>query len=172
MDEKDRKKDLLQKAKLMGLTVSPNSSVDTLQEKINVALGSPVQEPETKKPSVRNYHKEQMRLVRVRIQHLDSSDEYKGMQGEYFSVANSVIGRVGKYIPFNSDSYHIPYCLYKSLKDRTYTKKVVLNPGTSNQRVTYTEAPRFHLEVLPNLTKDELEDIKQRQLSQNSVDNT
>ena len=121
--------DMLKKrAKLMGISHSPNIGVDALKEKIQQAMEGPAKtvtqqeqknvqnddnvksqqnsqtnaltgQRKEKKISLRQYlQSEKMKLVRVRITNLDPKK--KDLPGEIITVANEYLGTVRKYVPF------------------------------------------------------------------------
>lgn len=101
--------------------------------------------------------KEQMKLVRCRIQNLDPKKAE--LPGEIFTVANRILGTVRKYVPYGEvtdNGYHLPYIIYKQLEDRRF-----LNIRTSTKngqvRVESNWAKEFAIEVLPPLTQEELD---------------
>lgn len=169
--------DLLKaRAKVIGLTFSNNISVETLREKIRAKLAgdtvteedktveinalSPENTPKAKTPTLREFMvQEQMKLVRLRITNLDPKK--KDIPGEIITVANEYLGTVRKYIPFGevTDSgYHVPYCIYTELESRRFLNiRTVKDPRTGTNSVQSTMAREFALEILPQLTKVELE---------------
>ena len=91
--------------------------------------------------------------------------------GEILTVGNSVIGSVKKYVPFNADDgWHIPYVLYEFMRDRmcqVFTNSKTKNGVTVRQGKLIRE---FAIEVLPDLTQEELHDLAQRQAMSKSID--
>lgn len=165
------------RAKIIGVTFSNNISVDTLREKIRAKLAgestdevvqptveanalSPENTPKAKTPTLREYMaSEQLKLVRLRITNLDPKK--KDIPGEIITVANEYLGTVRKYVPFGevTDSgYHVPYCIYTELESRRFLNiRTVKDPRTGTNSVQSTMAREFALEILPQLTKVELE---------------
>ena len=165
------------RAKMIGVTFSNNISVDTLREKIRAKLAgestdevvqptvevnalSPENTPKAKTPTLREYMaSEQLKLVRLRITNLDPKK--KDIPGEIITVANEYLGTVRKYVPFGEVSdigYHVPYCIYTELESRRFLNiRTVKDPRTGTNSVQSTMAREFALEILPQLTKVELE---------------
>lgn len=115
--------------------------------------------------------KEQLRLVRIRIQCLDPKK--KDLHGEIITVANEVIGTVRKFVPFgeaSDDGYHVPYIIYKQLERRKF-----LNIRTGKDRrtgmptVSSSWAKEFAIEVLDPLTADELQRLAAAQAAAGSM---
>ena len=105
--------------------------------------------------------KREMALVRLRITNLDPKK--KDLPGEIFTVANEYIGTVKKYVPFGEktdDGWHVPYCIYKMLKRRTFLQiQTKTDRQTGTPLVTSRYVREFALEVLPPLTEKELKSL-------------
>lgn len=175
---------LKERAKSMGLTFSPNIGLAALRGKVNehLASGDPApagssaddgndesdandKDPapakiETFAEMRTRVRKEQLRLVRLRI--MNMNPEKKDYPGEIFTVANEVVGIVKKFIPYGAatdDGYHVPWIIYKQLRARKFqqhtTRKDPRVPGGVVH--DYRMVPEFNLEVLPDLTQEELD---------------
>lgn len=172
------------KAKFMGLSHSPNIGVDALRKKINdhvagIPEAPAVQEqlivtqqapaPRVETEAERNarireeVRSDALRLVRLRITNMNP--DKKELHGEIMTVANRFLGEVKKYIPFDEAAsevgYHVPYCLYLMMKDRTFlqkkTRKDARHPGQIH--VDQRWVKEFALEVLDPLTPEELNQL-------------
>jgi hypothetical protein len=185
---------LKQRARMMGLTFSNNIGLDALRKKVNDAMEGkveeqPAQEPaadgtfapnplagETvpvKRKSLRQHlFDEQMKLVRVRITNLDPKK--KDLPGEIFTVANEHLGTVRKFIPygeFTDGGYHVPYIIFKQLEARKFHDiRTIKDRRTGTNRVESRWVREFALEVLPPLTKQELDQLATAQIAAGSVD--
>ena len=102
--------------------------------------------------------RDQMKLVRVRITNMDPKK--KDLPGEIWTVSNEYLGNVRKMIPYGEqtdEGFHIPYCLFRLLQSKRF-----LHIRTVKDRVTGVErqekqwVKEFSLDVLPDLTKEEL----------------
>jgi hypothetical protein len=174
---------LKQRGKLIGLTFSNNISVETLREKIRAKLEGepskdegdspqthaldttqPVGKPET---LAQKMQREQMKLVRLRITNLDPKK--KDLPGEIITVANRYLGTVRKYIPFGEvtdNGYHVPYCIYTELQSRQFLNiRTIKDQRTGTNRIETTLAREFALEILPPLTKEELDRLATSQIA-------
>jgi hypothetical protein len=102
------------------------------------------------------------RLVRIQIACMNPSKSE--WEGEIFSVGSAKLGTFKKYIPFNStDGWHVPYILYEALKERKYTQFYNAK-GPRGEKIRKGRlAPEFSIQVLPPLTKEELQELAQRQ---------
>jgi hypothetical protein len=111
----------------------------------------------------------QLKLVRVRIQNLDPKKS--NLPGEIFAVANEYLGDVKKYIPFGEvtdNGYHIPYCLYKMLKNRRFLNVRERKDRDGKIHVETSWVKEFALELLPDLSPEELKQLATAQIAANS----
>lgn len=165
---------LKQRADLMNIPYSNNIGVDTLRNKINERLESDALKNQAKSSRVAlrgQLRKEQLKLVRIRLTVMNPNKA--AWRGEFFTVANSVIGTVKKFVPFNpkfyTNGYHVPYCIYKMLKDRKFLS-ITTEEEKGKTRVTTQFVPEFSIEVLPQLTKEELKELATAQAAGNRID--
>ena len=117
-----------------------------------------------------------MRLHRVRVHNLDPNDS--ALEGAIKTVYNKYTGKVSKYIPFgdeNEQGYHIPEILLNVLRDEKYTmqKEVKQRGQVSSFGVKQYKTvlmPKFNIEILPELTKDEIKGLAQDQKARGAID--
>ena len=177
---------LKDRAKLMGIKFSNNIGIESLREKIAAkvagdeapeeeptnkvnplaAVGTAQEAPPVKEPTLRETMiKEQMKLVRLRIQNLDPKK--KDLPGEVLCVANEYLGTVKKYIPYgeaSDDGYHVPYCIYTELESRRFQNvRTYTDKATGQIRIDSSWVREFSLEVLPPLTQIELNQLASAQ---------
>lgn len=177
---------LKKRATLMGIQFHPSIGIVKLREKVNAKLNSDdeVAEPAAvvAKPTIRpsraqlkaQYHtrlrKEANRLIRIRLTCMNPNK--KDWPGEIFSVSNSVIGTVKKFVPYQDaeDGYHVPHVIYEQLIDRKYQqfRKVKLPNGGEQMKGSLVK--EFSIEVLPRLTSTELKDLATKQALNHSID--
>ena len=121
--------------------------------------------PAQKRKRMRN---EAMKLVRIRLTCMNPAK--REWNGEMFTVGNSLVGSVTKFVPFNAEEgWHVPQIMLNVLRDRQC--QVFSNKKTQNG-VTMREGKlikEFAIEVLPPLTEQELHDLAQRQAMSGSV---
>ena len=163
------------RADLMGVQYHPSIGVDKLREKLNSALTGKPQEPEksemiavtspaaeTEAQMLQRMRDEQLALVRIRITCMNPNKTE--WQGELFTVGNSLIGTVTKFVPFNADDgWHVPKILLEFMQERQC--QVFVTAKTKNG-VSIRQGKlikEFAIEILPPLTKEELQDLAQRQ---------
>ena len=172
---------LKERAKQMGIPFSNNISLETLRKRIADKMEGK-DEPEVnplagdseiaaitaapKKLDAKQnalalrklMHREQMKLVRVRITNMDPKK--KDLPGEIWTVANEYLGNVRKMIPYGEqtdDGFHIPYCLFRLLQSKRFLHiRTVKDHVTGLERQEKQWVKEFSLDVLPDLTKEEL----------------
>ena len=181
---------LKQRATVMGISYSNNISLETLKKRIQekmdgveVAKPEPEksvqsvnplveQKPAAKTPSLRQFMRDtQMKLVRLRITNLDPKK--KDLHGEVITVANEYLGTVKKFVPFGEvtdDGFHVPYCIYRELDSRKFLNiRTVRNRREGTTKVESNWAKEFALEVLPQLTREELNRLAAAQAAAGST---
>lgn len=181
----DELETLKTRADRMGIQYHPSIGAEKLREKIKVALteaapvitpvpevaAAPTPMPEVETPAqekkrLKNYANE---LIRVRISCMNPAK--KEWTGEIFTVGNSLVGSITKFVPFNADDgWHVPRILLEVLQARhcqVFTTLKSKNGVSIRQGKLIKE---FALEVLPALTGEELHDLAQRQAMAGSID--
>lgn len=153
---------LKQRADDMGIEYSPRIGVDALREKVNAKLAAAPAVAESKFSARRN---EALKLVRVIITNLNPSK--KEYEAEYFRAGNSVIPTVSRLVPFEIET-HVEQILLNHIKTRKYAfVKTFRKDGKDvSERLLRNE---FQVEVLPALTKEELENLAAEQSKRQSV---
>jgi hypothetical protein len=175
---------LKQRARLMGVQFSNNIGIDSLKARIAEHLEksnssseekddegeqdnnlnqdpTPAPKPvRTKAQAAGDLRKqvqaENMRLIRLRITNLDPKKA--NLPGEIFTVANEYLGTVRKYVPFGEQTdngYHVPYCIYKQLKNRKFLS-IKVRRVNGREVVDSQWVKEFSLDILPPLTEAEL----------------
>lgn len=171
---------LKNRARLMGITYSPNIGVAALKAKIDAKLaetdeGSNI-DPEAPNPletdppappkeetvqEIRaRLRRDEMRLIRCRITNLDPKK--KDLPGEIYTIANEYLGTVRKFIPFGEqtdEGYHIPFCLFKMLRDRKFLHIRTIKGPNGTPAVKHEYVREFAIEELPPLTQAELDKL-------------
>lgn len=166
---------LKQRADLLGISYHPTIGVDKLREKVNAAVtkDTPAQTAAAAVESEGVYRQrcidEATKLVRIRLTCMNPLK--KEWDGEVLTVGNAVVGTLKKYIPFNADDgWHVPHMMYEELRDRQcqvfYTKTLPNGEKVREGKLI----KEFAIEVLPQLNKEELAELAQRQAMAKSVD--
>lgn len=166
---------LKERADLLGIKYSNNIGLETLKAKINERLENQNLENQAQNDKVslrKKIQEEQMKLVRIRLNVLNPAKS--AWRGEIFTIANSVLGTVKKFVPYDpkfyENGYHVPYCIYKMLDDKTYLNiKVIRDPRTGREMPHTSFAKEFGIEVLPPLTREELQELAKEQAAGNRI---
>lgn len=179
---------LKQRATMMGIQFSNNIGLETLRKKIedkmegcaeadaapqiNPLAGETTTQPVKRKTLRQKLYDEQMKLVRIRVTNLDPKK--KDLPGEVITVANEHLGTVRKFVPFGEvtdDGYHVPYCIYRFMEKRKFLNiRIVKDRRTGVERVESNWVKEFALEVLPQLTPQQIASLRTAQIAAGSVD--
>ena len=172
---------LKERAKMMGLKLPPKIGLEKLKAKIEAKLNPTVEEyvdpgEETeiqRKARIRKKQiTEQMVLIRCRIANLNPSK--RDLRGEIFTVANKYVGTVRKFIPYGEatdNGYHIPNIIYEQLKTRKFLQVNTRNDRSAGNQIVVDQrwVPEFSIEVLPQLTPEELDKLAASQAAAGGV---
>lgn len=176
MEEPKELIELKEKADLMGIKYSKKISIEALKQKINEHVENANLANESKQEILKikeQIFKENMKLVRCRITCLDPNRD--NLKGEFITVANSYLGTVTKFVPYNTpaaEAYHLPYIIYKRLKKLKYAKREATDKLSPNDTFTdnYVMRPAFNVDVLEPLTEKELNELALVQARTGSID--
>ena len=107
-------------------------------------------------------------LVRIRVTCMNPAK--KEWEGELFTAGNSLVGSFTKYVPFNvEDGWHVPRIIYNQIVQRQcQIFKTIKSQGGINVRKGML-IREFAIEILPNLTAEELHELAQRQAMAGSI---
>lgn len=177
--------ELKTEAKNLGISHHPSIGIVALKEKIAAkkdSLIAPVESitEATVKPSIasspqvepipsieQTVRDEALLLVRIQIACLNTAKA--SWKGEIFSIGNSVLGQINKYVPYNVTT-HVPYIMYNHIKNKQFQlfSESVDNKGRKIQKVTLSN--EFVVNMLPDLTPEELATLAINQARYASVD--
>ena len=166
------------RADQMGLSYHPSIGLEKLRDKINAAVTAegPVAEEEEEAPVVAakvaakesqnelriRKKREANELVRIRVTCMNPMK--KEYEGEIFTVSNSVVGTLKKYVPFNADDgWHVPRLIYNQLVQRQCQVFTTVKDSRGNKVRKGKLIKEFAVEVLPPLTPAEIKELAQRQ---------
>lgn len=157
------------RADMMGVKYHPSISLEKLKEKItahmNAGEDKPVAEPEMDRAALQKSASE---LMRIRVTCMNPAK--KEWEGEIFTVGNAVVGTFKKYVPFNADEgWHVPRIIYEQLKDRECQVFTTVRDSRGNSTRKGKLIKEFAIEVLHNLTEEEIKELAQRQAMAKSV---
>ncbi len=165
------------RANLMGITYHPSIGLEKLREKVTAALAEPVAASNpTSAPAVESEDSERSRLKRsaselVRIRLSCMNPNKKEWDGEIFTVGNSLVGTFKKYVPFNAEEgWHVPRIIFDHLTERQCQIFVTHRDERGNSTRKSKIIKEFAIEVLPALTRDELDELARRQAMAKSID--
>lgn len=174
LDHAEELKLLKERADLLGIKYSNNIGLETLRTKVNDKLEeSSIQKEATQSKSDMRakIRADQLKLVRIRLTVMNPNK--KAWRGEIFSVANSFIGTVKKFVPYNpkfyTNGYHVPNCIYGILKEKKFLN-IITEEKHGKTEVRTDLVPEFSIEVLPQLSQEELADLANAQAAGNRID--
>lgn len=164
---------LKERADRMSITYHPNIGLEALKKKIGEKLNGlesdePEEEATPEAPVKETAQKRRMRLnkearilKRVRITCMNPNK--KQMQGELFTISNSVVGTIKRFVPFDAeDGWHVEAMLLKMIKARKYQSFYQVK--VNGKKVTRGKlVPEFAIEEMKPLTPKQLEDLAKRQ---------
>lgn len=167
---------LKQMADTLGINYGKNIGIEALKQKIQEKRNS-LEKAYIRKDinEIRKKaKKEALKLIRCRITNLNP--DKRVLHGEVWTIANTYIGKVSKYVPYDEagQAYHLPKCLFDFLKTVQYTEvREVLSGNSKNKKVyKMKKSPEFSLEILPQLTPQELKDLAIEQDKKGSIDDS
>lgn len=162
------------RADLMGIKYHPSIGVAALKEKIAGAVvtdtpvaPAPEPEGETALQTAQRLKREATELIRCRIVCMNPNK--KDWTGEIYTVGNAVVGTIKKFVMFDVE-YHVPRMILTQLEEKqcqvfyTHTDPVTRNKSRKGKLVK-----EFSIELLPQLTEQELKDLAQRQAMANGT---
>jgi hypothetical protein len=168
------------RADLLGITYHPSIGLEKLREKINAATSDEATQTnagkEDAKPQEENVNqrrarlkREAMELIRIRLTCMNPAKAE--WEGEIISAGNSAVGTVTKFVPFNADEgWHVPRIIYTQLAERQCQVFTTVTDGRGNKSRKGKLIREFAIEILPNLTKEELHELAQRQAMSKAID--
>lgn len=168
---------LKHRADVMGLKYHPSIGKEALKEKINTAMSEAapmeteikVQPKESEHARRKRLIEEASKLIRIRVTCMNPAK--KEYEGELFTAGNSVVGSYTKYIPFNvDDGWHVPNIIFKEIRARQCQVFQTKTDHRGNKYRQGTLIKEFAVEVLPQLTEVELQELAQRQAMSKAID--
>lgn len=175
------------RADKMGLSYHPSIGLEKLRAKVAAALegktdesgdeenaaansqvpAAPVAETENQRRLRKK--REAGELIRIRVTCMNPNK--RDWDGEIFSAGNSTVGTFKKYVPFNADEgWYVPRIIYNMIVQRMCQVFVVKKTARGVSIKEGKQIREFAVEVLPNLTEEELHDLAQRQAMAKSID--
>lgn len=175
-----------QRLDIMGIKYHPSTGLEKLRAKLQESLEENPNQVATADAVIKKVEKKAAakeetlaernnrmrlnanRLVRVRITCMDATK--KDVPGEFFSVCNSAIGSIKKFIPFHQEEpYHVPIAIINVLKEKQHQTMVkIKRDGKEVKRSKLVRT--FAIEELPPLTPKELNELKAKQAATQSIE--
>lgn len=171
------------RADMLGISYHPSIGVDKLREKVTAAMTTEEDKPKDSNPAISagvdevespsayrmRMKREANELIRIRVTCMNPAK--KEWEGEYFTAGNAVVGSFTKFVPFNNDEgWYVPSIIYKQLVQRQCQIFVSTKDTRGNTTRKGKMIKEFAIEVLPNLTVEELQELAQRQAMAKSID--
>lgn len=159
----------------LGLQFSPNIGQAKLQERINNALIEKASKPikpiaaETESEKLMRVRKEAMALVRVKVTCFDPT--MKKRSGTYIMGGNSNTGTVRKFIQFGKP-WMMPRILVNIMKESQYQGWIEGKTQFGITKMISSMEHRYNIVELPPITTKELEIIKKRQQTTESLEDS
>lgn len=153
-------------AELLGVEVTEEDTAETISAKIAEAVNSDKSDKTTEEKTNPTTNVSDMTkahaLVRCRITCLNPAKS--AFEGEIFTVGNDFIPPIRRYVPFNK-VWHVEAFLLEVIKGRTFLY-MPQKPATSGSQGFGSDfqqrelRPEFSIEILPQLTEEELEQMR------------
>ena len=167
------------RADMLGITYHPSIGLEKLREKVNAAVANtpapdestedePTEavEEETLNQRRQRKRKEANRLVRIRVTCMNPAK--KEWEGELFTAGNSLVGSFTKFVPFNADEgYYVPHIILQQIQQRMCQIFVSSKDSLGNTIRKGKQIKEFAVEILEDLTIEELKELAQRQAMAN-----
>lgn len=176
----DEMEALKTRADLLGVKYHPSISLDKLREKVAAKVSDvpetevvavPVVEAEETVTQRRGRKKrEANELIRIRVTCMNPAKAE--WDGEIFTAGNSVVGSFSKFIPFNGadDGWHVPRIIYNQLVQRQCQVFTTVRDARGNSSRKGKLIKEFAIEVMPELTLEELKELAARQAATKAID--
>lgn len=158
------------KADLMGIQYNPNIGLDTLRERVNKHLQDTEQnqqQPVNAAPVIVDTRMESMKLVKVIVTSMDQTK--KDYPGEVFTVSNAVIPTIKRFVPFGTET-HVEKILLDVIKDKQCLQLVEDSQAKIKGMKKKKSIRAYAVQELPQLTVEELEELRKAQLARQSIE--
>ena len=113
--------------------------------------------------------KQALKLVRVIVTPNDPNK--RDYDGDFFSGGNSLIGTHTRYVPYNNENgWHVEQIILDIIRSKKVTRfvKVKTAGGVEVREARYS--PAYAVQVLPDLTKEELAALGASQRARQAID--
>jgi hypothetical protein len=173
---------LKERAAKLGITYGPNIGLETLRKKVNDVLSgdqnnapAPAEQKteqltdrQKKSKARREAIEDALKLVRVNVTCMNP--DKKHLEGDFFSVSNSLIGTVTKYVLFDTEEgWHVPNIVLTVLREKQFQAFVTKKLPNGQKTKVGKLVKEYSIDVLDPLTPEELRDLAQRQAMSGSI---
>lgn len=155
---------LKEQADVLGVEYPNNVTIKTLKKRITDHLNQETLEEANQ--HYKDHYAENMKLVRVIVTPVDSAK--RDYQGEYFCVGNELLGTVKRFVPFNEE-WLIENVLVKHIKSKEFQFIQSKKGDKGTQNLNSKLIPAYNVTILPDPTKEEIEDLKRIQEAREGV---
>lgn len=145
---------------------------DKTEQAVETATGKPASKTTQHVGQLRD---EALKLLRCRI--TVNNPVKQAMEGQIITVGNDVVGTVSKFIPFqpafSENGYHIPKIIVDymmTMQHARYPKKKDKFGATMDDYNKARMVNDFTIEILPQLTPEELQELAEQQSATRSLD--
>ena len=153
------------KAKMAEADTAAKPVVEVIED-VDPTPASKLTKQASLKSKTQNAKDRALKLVRIRIACMDPSKQ--GLTGEIFSTGNKFTGRIKKYVPYDND-WHVPAMLLKMIQARQtqiFVKKKERTDSGAMVEITKGKMVKaYSVEILPDLTQKEIDELGRRQLA-------
>lgn len=124
--------------------------------------GGPISQKQFQQERGNQTRRDINRLVRIQVTCMNPNKSE--WEGEIISVGSAKLGTFKKYVPFNSiEGWHVPHIIYEAMKERKFTQFFNAK-GPRGEKIRKGKLmPEFSIQVLDPLSKEELQELAQRQ---------
>lgn len=162
------------RADLLGIKYKANTPTETLKELIygkEEAETEEVSEPvaETREQRIKRIRDHATKLIRVNVTCMNPAK--RELQGEIFTVSNSLLATVRKMVLFNTkDGYHVPQIILDVMREKQFQTFYTVK-GKGGVDIAKSKLVReYAIEVLPPLTPQELKELARVQAMRSAKD--
>lgn len=156
---------LKEQADTMGIEYASNVTIKTLKAKITEKLSESTVDEVNE--TYAELEKDNLKLVNIIVTPMDSSRV--NWQGEIFSVGNSVLGTVTKFVPFGK-AWLVPAILVKHIKAKQFQQLIPRKGSKGEDWVESRIVNAYGVQELPMPTKEEIEELAKIQSAKDSID--
>lgn len=176
---------LKDQATKLGIKFHPAIGEDKLREKVSQAMAEQetaayeevdqgakatpnpkAAKPETETEARIRLKKQATELIRIRLTCMNPNK--REWEADTFTAGNSVIGSVTKVVPFNVP-WHVPRIIYNQIVEKKFQAFFTVKDAKGRSNRKSKLIAEYAIEVLPEMTEQELKELAQRQAMANGA---